>query len=121
MRLARQEYLRLSGISPDSKQALSAGRMVKLGTDRHEGRVAIRKRTCHPGMAAKLPVESSNDIVGADMSPGLTGKNEIVERLLNNTKRFIFTSAFLRFRLQFLLSFSQSFGIVLFAKNPTKY
>ena len=50
---------------------LGTGHMAQPGTDQHESGVSVRKTTHHTSAATDLPVESLNDIVGADTSPCL--------------------------------------------------
>ena len=53
---------------------LGAGHMAQSGTDKHQGRVAVRETAHHTGAAADLPVQPLNHIIGADTGPVLTGK-----------------------------------------------
>ena len=53
---------------------LGTGHMAQPSTDQHESRIAVRKTTHHASAAADLPVQSFNDIVGADTGPMLAGK-----------------------------------------------
>lgn len=62
---------------------LGAGHMVQPGTDQHADEVAIREAVHYAGMAADLPVELLNDIVGANASPVFAGKIAVGKRLLN--------------------------------------
>ncbi len=48
--------------------------VTESSADQHEGRIAIRESTHHPGSTANLPVESLNYIVGADPRPVFIGE-----------------------------------------------
>ena len=60
---------------------LGANHMAQSGTYQHEGRIAIRETAHHSGMVANLPVQSFNNIVGADAGPMLCREIAVGKRL----------------------------------------
>ena len=62
---------------------LGASHMAKSGTNQHEGGVAVWEAAHHTSAAADLPVQSLNDIIGADASPVFAGKIAVGQRFLN--------------------------------------
>lgn len=48
--------------------------MTQPGTDKHEGGITVWESPHHASPAADLPVESFNDVVGADSRPVLVGE-----------------------------------------------
>ena len=57
--------------------------MAKVGTDQHQGGVAVRERPHHAGSAADLTVQPLDHIVGTDARPMLAGKIAVGQRFLN--------------------------------------
>ena len=62
---------------------LGASHMAKSGTNQHEGGVAVWEAAHHTSAAADLPVQSLNDIIGADASPVFAGKIAVGQRFLD--------------------------------------
>ena len=62
---------------------LGSGYMAQPGADQHQCRISIRKCPHHTGAAADLPVESLDNIVGADPSPVFGRKIEVGQCLVN--------------------------------------
>ena len=61
---------------------LDSNHIAQSGAYQHEGRIAIRETAHHSGTAANLPVQSLNDIVGADVSPMFCWEIAVGKRLL---------------------------------------
>ena len=62
---------------------LVSNHMAQSGTYQHEGSVVIQGATYHSGTATNLPVQSLNNVVGADTSPMFSWEIAVGKRLLN--------------------------------------
>ena len=62
---------------------LGSNHMAQSGAYQHEGRVAIWETAHHSGTAANLPIQSLNDVVGADTSPIFFRKIAVGKRFFN--------------------------------------
>ena len=60
---------------------LGTSHMAQPGTDQHESRVTVRETANHTGAAADLPVQTFNDIVGADASPVFSRSMTLLVRM----------------------------------------
>lgn len=61
-----------------------AGYRAQSGTDRREGRAAVRETAHHTGTATDFPVEPFNARVATNSGPALIGKIEVGKRLLSH-------------------------------------
>ena len=62
---------------------LGSNHMAQSGAYQHEGRIAIQKTTHHSGTSANLPVQSLNNVVGADASPMFCRKIAVGKRFFS--------------------------------------
>ena len=53
---------------------LYTSRMTQPSIDQHKSGIAVRETAYHTDATADLPVQPSNDVVGADTSPVFAGK-----------------------------------------------
>lgn len=62
---------------------LCTGHMAQPDTDQYESKIAVRKTPRHASAAEKFPVQSFNDIIGADTGPLLAGKIAVGQCFFN--------------------------------------